>query len=152
MPNLPYKVIGTYHPSVWKAWRIGRDLTNLTHDLGLIPHYDPAHGPLNLTGRNWVSHLLHAEVRRRTFKATQAEGWHWDADLEPNGNPNCAIVCWASNNSTQIKFRNSDVVFQAKPYEVVIFRNDTTVHRRPPNCPRIRWMFRQRVQIPKGLL
>lgn len=149
----PYLVIGHYKPSRWRASVVGRELTDLTCELGLEPHYDEAHGPLKLTGRNWSNELLHAEVRRRTFHANQAEGYHWDGDLEPNSKPDCAIVTWASNTPTQIKWREQhdkefEMVYQAKPYQVIIFRNLACLHRRPPNCPRVRWLFRQRVGLP----
>ena len=147
----PYLVIGHYKPSKWRASVVGRDLTDLTCELGLEPHIDLSHGPLPLKGRNWVSTVLHAEVRRRTFNTTQAEGWHWDGDLDSNSKPDCAIVTWASNHPTEIKWRNTpedkefDLIFAARPYEICIFRNLACLHRRPPNCPRVRWLFRQRI-------
>jgi hypothetical protein len=141
----PYLVLAIYRPSRWRASTVGQELTAITQELGLQPHQDSSHGPLHLTGRNWVSFLLHAEVRRRTFATKQAEGWHWDSDLDPNGNPNCAIVTWASNNGTQIKWRGEEKIYQPSPYEVVVFNNSKCVHRRPPNCPRVRWLFRQRI-------
>lgn len=150
--NLPYKVLATYRPQRWNARLIGQHLTDITHQLGLRPHVDPAHGPLPLTGKNWVSVALHAEVRRRTFKTTQAEGWHWDSDLDPQGRPDCAIIVWASNNPTQIQWRpergDASRIWQPKPYELVLFHNLHVLHRRPPNCPKIRWIFRQRVSTP----
>jgi hypothetical protein len=152
----PYLVLGTYKPSRWRASVVGRELTDLTAKLGLQPHIDPHHGPLKLSGRNWSSELLHAEVRRRTFKTSQAESWHFDADLEPNGNPNCAIVLWASNSPTEIKWREcssgvdefskgSKHVYTPKPYEIIVFNNMHCLHRRPVGVPRVRWVFRQRV-------
>jgi len=143
----PFIVLGIYQPERWRAQQIGQDLTDLTARLGLQPHYDPAHGPLKLKGRNWSSPHLHAEVRRRTFKTTQAESFHYDGDLEPNSRPDCGIVLWASNHPTEIKLRNLDFVVQPKPYEVVLFHNLSCLHRRPPNVPRIRWVYRQRVQL-----
>lgn len=154
MPMLPYRVLESYKPSKWRSSLIGRHLTDLTRDLGFRPHVDVAHGPLKLTGRNWCSPALHAEVRRRTFKTTQAEGWHFDADLEPSGDPNCLICLWASNTPTQIKWRNRsgvpqdrefEIIYQPRPYEVVVFNNMECLHRRPPNAPRVRWVFRQRL-------
>lgn len=144
----PYIVLSMYKPSKWRASIVGRELTDLTDSLGLVPHYDPLHGPLELTGRNWCSKLLHAEVRRRTFSTNQAEGWHYDADLNPDGNPDCSLVTWASNNSTQVKWRigADTTIYQPRPYEVVIFKNLECLHRRPPNSPRVRWLFRQRVK------
>jgi hypothetical protein len=153
----PYKVLCTYHPSKWRASLVGRDLTAITRELGLLPHKDDSHGPLHLTGRNWVDYALHAEVRRRTFSTAQAEGWHWDSDLDPNGNPDCVIVTWASNNGTQIKWKDwplddmanpeASRIWQPRPYELVAFRNLSCLHRRPPGCPRVRWLMRQRCDI-----
>src|SRR6266704_6685063 len=77
-PMKPYVVLGVYHPVIWKSWRVGRDLTRMTRELGLKPHVDPKHGPLHSVP--WYSEELHAEVRRRTFKTKQAEGWHYDGD------------------------------------------------------------------------
>jgi hypothetical protein len=154
----PYLVLGTYKPSKWRASTVGRELTDLTCELGLLPHYDPVHGPLELTGRNWVSKVLHAEVRRRTFKTNQAESFHYDGDLQEGSKPDCAIVLWASNHPTEIKWTNQhgvaafrkheDEIYQPRPYEIVIFHNLHCLHRRPAGVPRIRWVYRQRVSIP----
>jgi hypothetical protein len=171
---IPYRVLTTYKPSRWRASIVGRDLTAITAEWGLLPHLDKSHGPLHLTGRNWVSYPLHAEVRRRTFNTNQAEGWHTDGDLDPNSRPDCVIVTWASNSPTQIKWRKwpagsmsgldeastlghyppfnepdkeFELIYQAKPYEVVAFKNLSCFHRRPPGCPRVRWLMRQRCDI-----
>ena len=151
----PYIVLATYRPKKWRASIVGRELSDLTAELGLQPHIDRYHGPLKLTGRNWSSELLHAEVRRRTFQTSQAESWHFDADLEPKGNPNCAIVLWASTSPTEIRWNedcsNSSLhgpeIFRPKPFEVVIFNNMHCLHRRPKDVPYRRWVFRQRVNL-----
>lgn len=162
----PYLSLGKYMPSRWRASIVGRELTDLTAKLGLLPHYDPMHGPLELTGRNWVSKVLHAEVRRRTFKTNQAESFHYDGDLQEGSRPDCAIVLWASNNPTEIKWRQCqcgacgdtrqpksihEEIYSPRPYEIVIFRNLACLHRRPANVPRIRWVFRQRVSLPTNM-
>jgi hypothetical protein len=154
----PYLSLGIYKPSRWRASVVGRELTDLTAELGLIPHIDRHHGPLKLTGRNWSSELLHAEVRRRTFRTNQAESWHFDADLEPKGDPNCIIVLWCSNTPTEIKWQESSCgvneigkdsrrIYQPKAYEVVAFHNKHCLHRRPANVPRVRWVYRQRTNL-----
>ena len=143
----PYEVLIVYHPNSWSAKQIGRDLTHITENFGLIPHVDPAHGPLTLKKPNWASEELHAEVRRRTFRTRQAEDWHYDGDLGGGANPNCALVLWSTNHPTEIKYNG--IIYTHDPYELVIFNNLSVRHRRPPNCPRIRWTFRQRVQIPE---
>jgi hypothetical protein len=150
----PYLVLDTYHPPKWSARRVGEDLTCLTSSIGLNPHQDPAHGPLEKVP--WFSKSLHAEVRRRTFKTTQGEGWHQDGDLTPGSKMDCAIVLWATNNPTQIKYYEGEEiidmeVWTPRPYEVVIFRNLRCLHRRPTSPPRVRWVFRQRVQVPSHI-
>lgn len=140
----PYKVLGTYRPPVWSAKLVGQELTRLTEDFGLVPHVDPAHGPLLTVP--WVSEKLHAEVRRRTFKTKQAEDWHQDGDTTPGSKPDCCLVLWATNHPTEIKYQ--DKIYVPNPYEVIIFKNMSVKHRRPEGCPRIRWVFRQRVEVP----
>jgi hypothetical protein len=147
--SAPFLSLGFFKPERWNARQIGYELTARTQSLGLTPHIDPAHGPLPLKGRNWASVHLHAEVRRRTFKTAQAESFHWDGDLEPDAKPDCGIVLWASNHPTEIKWRNGDgTIYQPRPYEVVVFANLCCLHRRPANCPRVRWIYRQRVALP----
>lgn len=143
----PYQVLEIYHPTRWNSLIIGRDLTAITKKHGLIPHIDPAHGPLLKVP--WVSEKLHAEVRRRTFKTRQAEDWHYDGDTTPGSKPNCCLVLWATNHPTEIQYQGK--IFISKPYEVIIFKNMSVRHRRPVNCPRVRWVFRQRVAIPQHM-
>lgn len=150
----PYIILGTYIPTVWKSFRIGRDICAMTKAAGLIPHVDPAHGPLH--GAAWFNEALHAECRRRTFKTKQAEGWHYDGDTTQGSKPNCALVLWSSTHPTQIKRQqcsgyDGDAVFVPKPFEVVLFRNMFCLHRRPPGVPYKRWTFRQRVAVPSHL-
>jgi len=143
----PYLVLGVYKPEIWKSYIVGRELTALTRGWGLIPHKDPAHGPLHSVP--WYSEPLHAEVRRRTFKTAQAEDWHYDGDTTPGSKPECCLVLWATNNPTEIQYQGR--IYRPKPYEVVIFKNMSVRHRRPTNVPRIRWVFRQRVIVPEHL-
>lgn len=151
----PYIVLGTYKPTLWKAFRVGRDICGITKAAGLIPHIDPAHGPLH--GAAWFNEALHAECRRRTFKTKQAEGWHYDGDTTPGSKPNCCLVLWSSTQPTWIKWQNLNHHFEApeyfvpKPFEVILFRNMSCLHRRPPNCVKNRWTFRQRVAVPGHL-
>lgn len=143
----PFLVLDRYKPSRWKAWKVGEDLTTITRNHGLIPHVDPEHGPLLTVP--WVSVKLHAEVRRRTFKTKQAEDWHYDGDTTPGSKPDCCLVLWATNTPTEIMYKNQ--IYVPKPYDVIIFKNMSVKHRRPENCPRIRWVFRQRVAVPSHL-
>lgn len=140
----PYIVLGTYKPTLWKAFRVGRDICAITKAAGLTPHFDPKHGPLH--GAAWYNEALHAECRRRTFKTKQAEGWHYDGDTTPGSQPDCCLVLWSSCQPTWIKWNGS--VYTAKPFEVIVFRNMSVTHRRPPNCVKNRWTFRQRVAVP----
>jgi len=144
---IPYIVLGTYKPTIWKSWKVGRELTEFTRKQGLIPHDDPKHGPL--TTVPWFSMKLHAEVRRRTFNTKQAEGWHYDGDTTPGSKPDCCLVLWASNTPTEIQYQGK--IYTPKPYEIIIFKNMSVRHRRPEDCPKVRWMFRQRVEIPKHM-
>lgn len=158
----PYISLGFYKPKVWNAREIGQHLVSLTRRAGFIPHDDPNHGPLALKGRAWHSQALHAEVRRRTCQNAQGEDWHYDGDTTPGSKPDCWIILWASNTPTWIKWRVChcyscagsnlgcvhEEIFKPGSYEVVALRNIECLHRRPPNCPRIRWVFRQRAQRP----
>jgi hypothetical protein len=144
----PYIVLATYKPSVWNAKKIGLDLTAITKKVGLKPHVDPAHGPLPLKGKNWVSVPLHAEVRRRTFNTTQAESFHQDGDTTEGAKMDCGMVLWASNSPTEIKYGSE--ILTPNPYELIIFRNKSVSHRRPAGVPKKRWVFRQRVSSPNG--
>lgn len=143
----PYLAIAHYIPDKWNAQQVGEKLTDITRRLGLIPHDDPAHGPLHSAA--WFSDELHAEVRRRTFKTKQAEDWHYDGDTTPGSKPACCLVLWATNHPTEIMYK--DKIYVPAPYELVIFKNMSVVHRRPEGCPRIRWVFRQRVAIPNHI-
>lgn len=143
MPE-PFVVLTTYRPEIWNPRKVGLDLCAITRGNDLKPHPDPIHGPL--TTVPWYSDRLHAEVRRRTFKTKQAEGWHYDGDTTPGANPNCAMVLWASNTPTEILYKGE--IYVPKPYDVVLFKNLSVQHRRPLDCPRVRWVFRQRVAVP----
>jgi len=143
----PYVVLCEYHPSrePWRAWRIGRELTAITGKLGLRPHVDAVHGAQETS--SWCSPELHAEVRRFTQAHAQGEGWHQDGDLKPGSGMDHAQVLWCNVNPTQFQWNGK--VYQPKPFEVVIARNLGCYHRRPPDAPRERWVFRQRVALPR---
>lgn len=138
----PYVVLGTYWPKVWSAFRVGNDILAITRKLGLRPLNDPIHGPQ--TWAPWCSEKWHAEVKRRTPKNPKGEDWHQDGDLDPGSRMDCGIVLWATNTPTQIRVGTN--IFQPKPKEIILFRNLVGHHRRPPDAPRIRWIFRQRVE------
>jgi len=153
----PYVVLGIYHPpwpqEQWKAWKIGRGLCQITSGHDLVPHVDPAHGPE--PGASWSNVELHAQVRRFTMASGMGDDWHQDGDTTPGSKMDCAMVLWTSGPHVQLKFAMDktdpilkNVVYQPNPYEVVLISNLLAYHRRPPGCPRERWVFRQRVAMP----
>lgn len=143
----PYVVLAkNYRPHEFSTPKtIGESLTAITAGLGLVPHVDPAHGPIKLK-RAWYSEELHAEVRSKTSNATSAEGWHYDGDTTPGANPDCCLVLWSNKAPTEIMYKGR--IYRPEPYELVIFKNRSVTHRRPLNAPKERWVFRQRVAIP----
>lgn len=136
-----YKVLGLYKPTEWKAWKIGRDLTNLTRKFGLVPF---PYKDTRYTKAAWFDSKLHAHVRRRTLHKPDGAQWHQDGDFGHIPMKH-RLVMWASNTPTELKVNG--IVYQPKPYEVILFDNLSCFHRRPPNAPRKRWVFRQRVEM-----
>src|SRR3990167_4760085 len=96
-----YRVLGEYYPAGpvadWKAWRIGRALTQMTYNLGLMPLKDPIHGPLDVS---WSNNELHAEVRRTTSYGKGGDEWHQDGDTTPGARMNYAMVLWSNVTPT----------------------------------------------------
>ena len=136
-----------YCPKTWRAWQIGRYLTRLTKSLGLIPLDDPVHGPQKF--RAWCDKTLHAEAGWVTYKAGQGEDWHQDGDTKPGSRMNNAMVLWSNRTPTEFRFNGR--VYQPEPFQVIIAKNLSCHHRRPDNAPGRRWLFRQRVEVPKHL-
>ncbi len=148
----PFKLIGYYEPARnadWKSWLIGKKLTGMTAALGLKPHKDPVHGPQDWVP--WVDEALHAEVRIWTVANKQGAQWHQDGDTTPGAFMDCALVLWADWKPTEFLFNGA--IFQPKPYELIIARNLACTHRRPPElrADSQRWVFRQRVKVPKEM-
>lgn len=139
----PYEVLGFYKPTRWSAWRVGNYLIDLTRDNGLIPNRDPKHR--HQYTAPWHSKLYCAYVRKRTVTNPRATSWHQDGDLVAGSLMDDTLVLWASNTPTEIKDKDGKV-WIPKPYEIVMFKNLDVFHRRPQECPRVRWLFRQRVQ------
>jgi len=140
----PYIVLGTYNPTSWRAWKIGRDLTRLVKEKGLEPINDIHHRHQSRAA--WHNASLVAYVRRRTVRNPKASGWHQDGDLVAGSQMDNCIVTWSSNTPTE--FKVGTTVYRPNKREVVLFRNLSCLHRRPPSCPRVRWLFRQRVEAP----
>lgn len=141
----PYIILKErYLPKRWRAWRVGRDLTRLTKELGLVPLDDPVHGPQ--TFRAWNSERLHAECGWVTYKGNQGEDWHQDGDLAPGSKMDHAEVLWANRTPTEFLYKGR--IYQPRPFQVILVRNLSCKHRRPANAPERRWLFRQRVEIP----
>lgn len=147
-------VLGMYKPKLYvhysspakrraAAAKVGEYLVKFTADLGLVPHIDPAHGPIE-QAKAWYSTKDHAEVRTLTM-ASSAEDWHYDGDDTDGADPNCAMVLWTSVMPTELKTPDGKI-YQPNPWEIVIFNNMRVLHRRPPGCPKHRWVFRQRCQ------
>ncbi len=144
----PYIVLKQrYLPRPWRAWRIGRDLTRLAREQGLVPLDDPIHGPQ--TFKAWCSERLHAECGWVTYKRGQGEDWHQDGDMAPGSQMDHAEVLWANRTPTEFQYEGR--VYQPKPFQVILVRNLACMHRRPANAPRRRWLFRQRVEVPQHL-
>lgn len=143
--SAPYVVLRKrFVPRRWRAWYIGRRLTDLTEKRGLIPLDDPAHGPQ--TFRAWCDEDLHAECGWVTYKGNQGEDWHQDGDLKPGSRMDNAMVLWSNRTPTEFRYKNK--IYQPKPFEVILVRNLACHHRRPANAPKRRWIFRQRVEVP----
>lgn len=143
----PYISLGTFKPSKWRASIIGKELTEFTRQRGLRPFLNDE------IQRNeraiWKDWALHAEVRRTAVIGSEGTSFHQDGDTSTS-NMDCALVLWSNKWPTQ--FRGNDgVVYQCKPFEVVIARNLACTHRRPPEADGKRWSFRQRVAVPASL-
>ena len=147
MPKHYLVLKARYLPHPWRAWRIGRDLTRLTKKLGLVPLDDHINGPQ--TFRAWCDEALHAEAGWITYKGGQGEGWHQDGDLAPGSKMDHAEVLWANRTPTEFQYKGK--VYQPKPFQVILVGNLSCHHRRPADAPRRRWLFRQRVEMPKHL-
>lgn len=144
----PYIVLKErYRPKTWRAWCVGRDLTRLTRKEGLVPLADPAHEPQ--TFRAWYSKKLHAECGWITYKGGQGEDWHQDGDLAPGSQMDHAEVLWANRTPTEFQYKNK--IYQPKPFQVVLVRNLACYHRRPADAPERRWIFRQRIKVPRHI-
>lgn len=147
MPK-PYVVLKErFIPKRWRAWYIGRRLTELTAKKGLIPLDDPVHGPQ--TFRAWCDEDLHAECGWVTYKGNQGEDWHQDGDLKEGAQMDSCLVLWT--NRTPTEFLYKDKIYQPKPFQLIIARNLGCKHRRPANAPKRRWVFRQRVEVPEHI-
>lgn len=140
----PFVILKRYYePSKpWKAWRVGRDLTKLVRDLGFVPIDDPHHR--HQVKAAWCSVPLVAYVRRRTVRNPKAAQWHQDGDLDP-GDMDNALVLWSSNTPTEVQDLNGKI-WPVPERAVICFNNLDCYHRRPPNAPKVRWLFRQRVE------
>lgn len=136
----PYKVLGIYKPSIWKSWVVGRDLVALTRRLGLVPFPST---DTRYESAPWSSRVDHAHVRRKTLRKQDGAQWHQDGDYGHLPMDH-GLVFWS--NKTPTEFKVGGLVYQPRPFEVVLFRNLEGMHRRPPEAERRRWLFRQRVR------
>ncbi len=138
----PWFSLGYHRPPRWKAWEVGRDITRLTEAAGLEPFADPLHR--HQVKAAWCSESKVAYVRRRTVHNPKAADWHQDGD-QTGEDMDFSIVLWATNTPAEIEGHE---IVSPQPYEVVLIRNLDVRHRRPPNAPRVRWIFRQLVRNP----
>ena len=141
--STPFKVLGMYHPNVWSARRIGKELVEFSKNQGFVPHQDSVHGPI--TTASWCNVFQHAEVRRTTSYGKGGDDWHQDGDTTPGSRMNCGMILWS--NTTPTQFKVGETIYQPKPFEVVFAENKGSFHRRDPSAPARRWLFRQRVKI-----
>lgn len=137
----PYVILEVYKPAIWKSWKIGRDLTIITKNLGFKPFKAV---DTRYQGAAWADIELHAHVRRRTLRKEDGAQWHQDGDYGHIPMEH-GLIFWS--NRTPTEFKVWDQIYQPKPFEVVYFSNLDGLHRRPPNAPRKRWLFRQRVEL-----
>ena len=139
---MSFLVLTRYIPTRWRLWKVGRDLCQITAEFGLIPMPLGKH---RLHKAKWVRASLHADILRRApVHDTIDLDWHRDGDIT-GANMNCGIVLWSNKCPTQIRVGHTGEIIQPRPYEVVLINNLDVVHRRPPNAPQKRWLFRQRV-------
>ncbi len=132
-----------YIPSKWRAWRIGKDLTNMTRELGYEPLKDD--NIQTNPGAAWYRSELHAEVRITAVPHSQGTGWHQDGDMDSNSNMDHGLIVWA--NRTPTEFKIGEEIFQPLKFQLVYFKNLDGYHRRPADAPARRFMFRQRVEL-----
>jgi len=146
----PYVVLCNYYPAKpFRAWKVGRDLTKITAELGLIPF--PRIGGKTNDGAAWNKPDLHAEVRLTSHGDAEGASWHQDGDNTPGADMNSALVLWADRLPTEFQSINNGQIYQPRPFELVIVRNRGCLHRRPPKAEGFRMSFRQRVVIPSAV-
>lgn len=130
------------YPDSWiKCWRIGRDLTRLTRSKGLVPFDVP---DTRFHKAPWSNAALHAHVRKRTLRSGEGAQWHQDGDFG-HVPMDHGLVFWSNTHPTELRLLDGTIV-PTRPYDVIYIRNISLFHRRPPNAPRERYFFRQRVQ------
>ena len=139
----PYKILGKYKWSKRYCSIIGKELTEFTKTLGFVPL--GSIGGKNNVKAAWSDDELHAEVRMTAVPGSEGTGWHQDGDTTLGASMDHGLIVWANTHPTQ--FRVWDDIWQPEPFEVVLFKNLDGMHRRPPDTPAKRFMFRQRVEI-----
>lgn len=149
--HTPFRILGRYKwPKKGRYCSImGRDLTAITKELGLIP-FDNDDIQRNANPA-WSDYDLHAEVRMTAVSGSEGEDWHQDGDTSTD-NMDCALVLWTNRDPTLFRFKDSDIIYQPDPFEIVIARNLGALHKRPPQAAGKRFLFRQRVEVPEWLI
>ena len=139
---IPYEIIGHYEPTKWNPQKVLRELIQISREHGLQPL--PI-GSYRLHKTKWKSFSDHADLmRRRPKNDTTDSDWHQDGDTTGTDRV-CGLVLWSSNTPTEIRWRGA--VYVPPRRSVVLIDNTQVYHRRPPESPRVRWFFRQRVKI-----
>lgn len=149
----PYVTLTFYHPDQMKAWIVGRDLTAYTARIGLEPLPGTDKIKQNL-GAAWYRADRHAEARLTAVPGSEGTGWHQDGDTSPGANMDHALAVWADREPTQLHWNvrhRGEEVYQPSPFELILFRNLSCFHRRPPEASGFRMSFRQRVKIPSHI-
>ncbi len=144
MERKPFLVLGQYKPSKRRASIVGPALVSFTRDANLKPFQDDI--IKRNTGAAWFDYDNHAEVRITAVPGSEGEDWHRDGDTSSGCDMHCALVLWVNKAPTEIKY--NDKIYTAEPFDVILFKNMSVLHRRPPNAPMKRFSFRQRVEVP----
>ena len=138
MSKLPYKVIGTYRPAE------GATPADIGHDLVAMlakTEFKPADHKA-WPGATWCNQDG-AEVRNGPGSAGDGtQQWHHDC----NASDDLYIAVWANVNPTELRHKYGRKIYQAQPFELIVFPN-TLKHRRPTESLG-RIFFRQYVELP----
>ena len=131
---VPYIVLGVYKPGLFEANLMGPELVEFSRRLSLHPYGGP------WCGGAWYDIEASAELRLSVDTRANffGDGWHRDGGLDQG------IIAWANQDPTELRFNGR--IYQAQPFEIVLFRNSGPEHRQPRKEMDGRWFYRQYVQ------